>query len=125
MKKRLIRVLVINLSLLTIFIVYYVISQKIDIYIPCVFRMITGYKCPGCGITHYLFHLINLDFKSAFFDNPFVFICVPILFIYYLIANYNYVKYDNRNKVVIPRYLSNSLLIIALLFAIARNIWDF
>jgi len=125
MKKRLTRVLILNLSLLIIFIIYYIVSQRIGIYIPCIFRLITGYKCPGCGITHYLFHLVNLDLKGAFLDNPFVFISLPILLVYYVIANYNYVKYDNPNKVVIPNYLSYSLVIIALLFAIARNIWNF
>jgi hypothetical protein len=125
MKKRLVRVLIINISIVIIFIAYYLISTKTNIYIPCLFRLVTGLKCPGCGITHYFFDIIHLDFNSAFMDNPLVFIYVPIFLVYYVISNYCYIKYNNRNKIVMPKLLTYCLLVIAILFGIFRNIWNF
>lgn len=54
--------------------------------IPCAFYLITGYKCPGCGITRLIIALLHLDFKGAFYSNPFIFITLPLL-IYFLIKN--------------------------------------
>ena len=36
------------------------------LYIPCPIRTLTGFLCPGCGISHYFIHLIQFDFKQAF-----------------------------------------------------------
>ncbi|MFR5953682.1 MAG: DUF2752 domain-containing protein [Coprococcus sp.] len=33
--------------------------------IPCFFYKITGYKCPGCGMTHALSEIWNGNFRSA------------------------------------------------------------
>jgi len=125
MKKRIYKVLLFNVLLFLVFITYYVINQKTNFYIPCVFRLITGLKCPGCGITHYLFDMVNLDFSSAFMDNPLVFIYLPLFLIYYVIGIYNYIKYNDRNKIMIPNYVSYILIIMALIFGVVRNIWNF
>ena len=125
MKKRIYKVLLFNVLLFLVFITYYVINQKTNFYIPCVFRLITGLKCPGCGITHYLFDMVNLDFSSAFMDNPLVFIYLPLFLIYYVIGTYNYIKYNDRNKIMIPNYVSYILIIMALIFGVVRNIWNF
>ena len=71
MNKRIIHVVKIYIILLLILLIYYFINKYTGIYIPCVFHEITGYKCPGCGITRLFFHLINFQIKEAFFDNPY------------------------------------------------------
>ncbi|MDD6157568.1 MAG: DUF2752 domain-containing protein [Lachnospiraceae bacterium] len=38
--------------------------------VPCLFRLVTGWKCPGCGITHMLVELLRGDIRAAFFCNP-------------------------------------------------------
>lgn len=40
----------------------------------CPLRLITGYPCPGCGITRASFSLLRLDFAGAFSLNPSVFL---------------------------------------------------
>lgn len=40
----------------------------------CPLRLITGYPCPGCGITRASFCLLRLDFAGAFSLNPSVFL---------------------------------------------------
>ena len=125
MKKRLLRVILINSFLLLILLGYFLLISLTNVYIPCIFRLVTGYKCPGCGITHYVFDIINLDFGKAFVDNPLVFFLSPLLLVYYVIYNYFYVRYNNVKMMVIPNYISYTLIIISILFGIFRNIWNF
>ena len=66
MKKRLIKVIIRDVLLLLILVGYYFFNKYTGIYIPCIIREITGYKCPGCGITHLVFSLLQLDFHKAF-----------------------------------------------------------
>lgn len=88
--------------------------------IPCIFRKITGWLCPGCGITKLILGLLRLDFKYAYNANPFIFITIPyILFIlsYDLICK-------NKEKcftklVNISEYVYVALLI---MFGVYRNI---
>ena len=43
-------------------------------YLPCVFKVITGYPCPTCGSTRIVSSLIELDILSAFRWNPLLFL---------------------------------------------------
>ncbi len=47
--------------------------------LPCVFRSLTGFKCPGCGITTMFAALASLDFRASFNANPFLFVTAPFL----------------------------------------------
>lgn len=47
--------------------------------IPCVFRLITGLKCPGCGVTTLLVSMLTLNTGRAFNANPFLFITSPLI----------------------------------------------
>lgn len=70
---------------------YFVLIKTTGIYIPCMFRLITGFKCPGCGITTMITALASLDFEAAFNANPFLFVTAPLLcgeLIYRLYARY-------------------------------------
>lgn len=122
MKKRIINVIKLNLILLLIFIIYYIVNIKTGLFIPCVFHEITGLKCPGCGITHMLFALINFNFKEAFFYNPLVFIYFPLLIFYYFYMLYLYI-YNKKDKILIkiPNILRITVLVITILFGIIRN----
>ncbi len=47
--------------------------------IPCIFRLITGLQCPGCGITTMFTALFFLDFHSAYEANQYLFVTLPFL----------------------------------------------
>jgi len=74
--------------------VYFIFSASlnaltgIDICIPCVWKTLFGYHCPGCGLTTAFIGLLELDFKKAFESNWVIFIIVPLGF-YYLIQDYD------------------------------------
>ena len=46
-------------------------------YPPCVFHLLTGLECPGCGSTRALYHLLHGDVAGAFSLNPMLFVAVP------------------------------------------------
>lgn len=48
--------------------------------IPCIFHLVTGLDCPGCGITRMFLSLLKGDVRMAFFYHPIVFLSLPFLF---------------------------------------------
>jgi len=103
----------------TIYLIWYRLTH---LGIPCVFHLVTGLYCPGCGISRMFLALSHFDFAEAFRYNCFVLILLPYgVFIYvrhnvYAIMGkvYNYKKYH--------RYILNVILVLAIVFGIVRNI---
>lgn len=124
MKKRLIKVIIRDVLLLLILIGYYFINKKTNFYIPCIFHEITGYKCPGCGITHLVFALLKLNIHEAFISNPLVFIYMPFIIFYFVYLDYLYI-YEKKDKILknIPNWVWIVLIIITLLYGIIRNVY--
>jgi hypothetical protein len=50
----------------------------INIGIPCLFTLLFGFHCWGCGMTHAILELMHLDFTGAYQANPLVFVVVPV-----------------------------------------------
>ena len=46
--------------------------------IECIFRLLYGVSCPGCGLTRAYKSILNLDLKSAFYYHP-LFWTIPII----------------------------------------------
>lgn len=47
--------------------------------VPCLFRQVTGWKCPGCGVTSMCLALLRLDLAAAWRWNPGLFVLLPLL----------------------------------------------
>ena len=78
MQKRAKRVVIGALILLSVGVLYSVLIRFTSFGIPCVFNVITGLKCPGCGVTAMLSALIRFDFKTAFYANQVLFCLLPV-----------------------------------------------
>jgi hypothetical protein len=50
-----------------------------DIGIPCLFTLIFGVHCWGCGMTHAVIALVKFQFVDAWNENPLVVIVLPLL----------------------------------------------
>ena len=61
---------------------YALFIQCTGLGIPCMFRLVTGYRCPGCGMTHAAMALIHGQPKTAFRENPLSLSVVPLLLLY-------------------------------------------
>ena len=46
---------------------------------PCMFHAITGWYCPGCGLTRMLHALAHFDVPRAFSMNPLAMLAMPAL----------------------------------------------
>jgi len=44
----------------------------------CLYKIIYGIPCPGCGMIRSLYHLVILDIRSAFYYHPLVFLVIPV-----------------------------------------------
>ena len=107
--------------LLSAGIVYLLLGLFLGFYIPCPFRMVTGLKCPGCGLSHAATDLARLDFAGAMSHNA---LFIPI-FIY--IAYYFYRSFLRKNKDPLAdktgRRIDMIFLIVILLWWVFRNIF--
>ena len=45
--------------------------------VPCLFHLVTGLDCPGCGITRMFLAASRMDFEGALRANPFLFLTFP------------------------------------------------
>ncbi len=111
--------------LLGIGILYYIFIRITGLAIPCIFRKITGFLCPGCGITRSILAAVRLDFAGAFAYNQFVFIVLPVL-AYILIKNdYVYIRYGNRKLSRFDDTLIFICIVGAIIFGVLRNVMHF
>lgn len=90
-KKRLKHTVKIIIAIMILGFSYYFIVINTDFYIPCIFKLITGLDCPGCGISHLCMNLIQagmnlgkpdkcwMYIKLAAKSNPFIMLNLPIL----------------------------------------------
>lgn len=107
--------------ILTAGIVYFFITQ-LGFSIPCMFHKVTGFYCPGCGVTRMCIKLIKFDFYGAFRCNPAVFICLPFLGVIYAIRCYNYLKQKSSNNNLAIKIIEIMCLVLLILSGILRNI---
>ena len=121
MKKIVIKILI----FLIILVLYLVLGSAFNIYIGCPIHDITGFHCPGCGLTRMLLAILKLDFYQAFRYNQLLFILMPFALL--LLFENIYSEYKNKKSIYkkIPNYIWYSLIVILLLYAVLRNIFSF
>lgn len=90
-------------------------------YPTCIFRALTGWYCPGCGLTRATHDLLHLDVASAFDRNP----LAPFLalFFIYLTARWMLSKWRGTTLTWEPKpWLSGAMFIGFLVFTVLRNL---
>ncbi len=109
--------------ILTLFLGF-LLSNHIHVKLPCLFNLITGLKCPGCGITRMFISLLGFNFFSAFNHNPGIFIILPFLiFIFFNIC----ATYVNSGEIDINKkynHLIYALIMYLVSYFIIRNIYN-
>ena len=121
-QKRLVKVVFIWILFLTMGLILGAILNHWNLNIPCIFRMVTGWKCPGCGVTRMCRSIIRLDFKSAFWYNPVVFLMLPLIGVLLINMSYNYVK-NGSNRLAKPlEKLVIVMIVVLIVFGVLRNL---
>ena len=108
--------------ILLIGMIYLVWYQLINVGIPCVFHTVTGLYCPGCGVTRMFSALSKLEIAEAFRSNSLVLILIPYgMFVY--VRRYVYIiKGEEYNYKNYHRYILTFIVVLVIVFGIARNI---
>ena len=100
---------------------YYIWIRITGIYIPCPFRMITGYKCPGCGISHLFLALAQGDIHKAYDANQLILIIMPAALIYAVYRSYKYIVRGESDYSVIEVIGLGIVLAVTVAFGFFRN----
>ena len=84
---------VITLLLMVVLAFYYSFDpQRYLLFPKCLFRLMTGYQCPGCGSQRAIHSLLHLRIGEAFRYNAFMVLALP----YVLLGTY--LQYFGGNR---------------------------
>ena len=101
-------------------VVYYIWIRATGLFVPCMFYKLTGWKCPGCGITTMFYRLGMFDIHGAFLANPFLFVTGPFLLaeiVYSFVLSCHNKPLPKWNNVLVWCYCGALIV-----FAVIRNI---
>lgn len=121
-KKRLFKVLVWAGAALAAVLAYAALARGLGYGIPCVFHALTGLLCPGCGVTRMGTCLLQGDILGAFFQNPVVFVLLPVAGAVALIHLTRYVKTGERKTPKWEERCWITLAAVLVLWGVARNV---
>ena len=89
--------------------------------IPCYFNLLTGLKCPSCGVTHMCLDLMRGDIVSAAQDNFAILTLIPFLIYFSVRLFYLYVK-TGTFKLTKPEVIILWIIVVYLaVFGFVRN----
>lgn len=92
------------------------------VHVPCVFRTITGLKCPGCGISRMFLGLFAGDIEKAWYFNCFVLTLIPFGGLYGVYKVGKYIKTGSKDTNRVEEMFLIILAILALVFMVIRNL---
>lgn len=124
MKNRAIKIIKYIFIVLIIGVLYGIFVMKTGIGVPCIINLITGYKCPGCGVSRMCMALMRLDVEAAYNYNKVLFLLLPVLLAVFTYQLYRYVRYDNTKLTKVQSailYIAVALLVI---WGIVRNLYN-
>lgn len=102
---------------IAIIVSYYFITNHF-FHASCPFILLTGFPCPGCGLTRSVFNILTFDFESAIIINPISFAWVAF-FIYFI-----FVRYILGKNTKIVSAITNVLIILICLTTLVFYIYN-
>ncbi len=123
MDKKLLKRILIYVGIFFICIAYLLWVRKTHLGIPCLFYLITGWKCPGCGITRMCYHIFFLEFREAYEANAYLCVTLPFLIVMSvkeIVRRKTHGKVSVVNQMVLYLYIAGLLI-----FGVLRNIYCF
>ncbi len=108
-------------SVLGILSLYYLWVRFTGLALPCPFHLLTGFLCPGCGITRMLMSLAAGDFAQAYACNQALFWLAPLALADAVWFHYIYFRYGIKKS----RFHTAALAVmvtVLVLFGIGRNL---
>lgn len=115
---------ILSLIFIIVGLLYYLEIRWIGIGIPCVFNLVTGLECPGCGITGVVLAVLRGDFVTAFRLNMGLWIISPIMIPTIGVCWYRWLTGRNNNV----KYITICAIICVvflLLWTVFRNVYGY
>lgn len=124
-KKRLTKAVAITASFILIAASAALLTAHIGRGIPCIFNVITGLNCPGCGNTRAVLALLRLDFSRAFSVNALFPVEFGYLLYIYGLLCFNYIKKGKVSFNSPPswRWIDITALVLIVGWGVVRNIF--
>lgn len=89
---------------------------------PCGFHKFTGIPCPTCGFTRMVFYLLELNFKEAFFVQPFFFL-VLLFFVLWIFVGIVALFFGKFLYLEIPKFWQKHLWIPLIILFILNYVY--
>ena len=87
----------------------------------CIFRLVTGLTCPGCGTTRALHQIMHGHFLDAFMLNPLLLLAIPFLLWAFLRYSVTVLSGSTPRKNALPAPFIYALFFVVVGFWIFRN----
>ncbi len=112
--------------LLAIGLAYYFIDPESKAHlIQCPWRLLTGTKCPSCGVQRALHALMHGGVKEALNYNYFFILSIPYALSAVAVSWYNFGhKLDKLKRLVFHKYTLYAYVTLFFVWWIVRNIFD-
>ena len=92
------------------------------LWLPCPFHYLTGWDCPGCGVTRMCLALLCLDLSAAWSANPGMLLLSPLLLGLLSWHAVTYIRTGNRRFTRGETFLCWTLVVLFLLYGLLRNL---
>jgi len=105
--------------------IYYYFNNPTNnsLFLPCPFKLISGYNCPGCGSQRAIHQLLHGNIGSAFSLNPLMVLSIPLILYGLGTRAYNYIfETSHRVKIFYSNIFIYSYFGIAIAYWIVRNL---
>ncbi|MCA1578484.1 MAG: DUF2752 domain-containing protein [Acidobacteria bacterium] len=87
----------------------------------CVFRLLTGLTCPGCGTTRALHAILHGELETAFMLNPLLLLASPLLVYAFMRYSVTVMRGGVPRKNAVPAPYLYALFFVLMGFWIFRN----
>ena len=95
-----------------------------SIWFPrCPFKLVTGLDCPGCGSQRSIHALLTGDIAGCWSANPMVLLLTPLAALCFVAEWWKTPRLEPLRRVVLSPYVAWALLVLAIAWTVARNIW--
>lgn len=89
--------------------------------IPCIFHLVTGLECPGCGITRMMLALVGGNLFAAWRYNPMLLTLSPFLLILILRLCLRYVRRGDGRLTRVENGVVWMMILCLMIFGVIRN----
>ncbi|HJE40152.1 MAG: DUF2752 domain-containing protein [Candidatus Amulumruptor caecigallinarius] len=122
MKKHPVRVIAAVVVAVTLIVIYGLVNPESRFFPKCMFLVVTGWKCPGCGSQRAIHALLNGDVGAAWGYNALLVSFIPLVAVM-VIASLVRLRRPGFYNFVNSRWIIWSVFVVVVGWGIVRNVY--